>query len=182
MRRTPSALRLAAGLAAAVAACTAFAGDPSARSTGTWLSSYQVAGFIQYVRWPGDADLKRWEVCVAAPGTLAPGNDLGSSRGRPVAVRVLGAGEGLQGCHIADLTAVPASGARALLERTRGLPVLTIGEGERFCSAGGVICTRPVGAGGGFEVNLSALQDAGLNANAQLLMLGRRRQTAGAAP
>jgi hypothetical protein len=41
---------------------------------------------------------------------------------------------------------------------------------------------RPAGAGGGFEVNLSALQDAGLNANAQLLMLGRRRQTAGAAP
>jgi hypothetical protein len=31
-------------------------------------------------------------------------------------------------------------------------------------------------------VNLSALQEAGLAANAQLLMLGRRRQAAGGTP
>ena len=125
--------------------------------------------------------MRRWDVCVL-PGAAVPDGELPNARGRPIVVRALAANESPDRCQILDLTGMTAAQTRKMLERTRRAPVVTIGEGEAFCTAGGVICTRDAAAGGGFEVNLSALQEAGLAANAQLLMLGRRRQTAGAAP
>jgi hypothetical protein len=44
------------------------------------------------------------------------------------------------------------------------------------------VCLRPSSEGGGFEINLSAAQASRLNVNAQLLMLGRKRQIAGTKP
>jgi hypothetical protein len=167
-------------LAAAAASAAVLAADAPPRPAG--LTGDRVAGFIQYVRWPGEGEVRRWEVCVTSRDHAVLDADLPPARGRPIAVRTLAAGDGLERCHVADLSGLAPASARALLERARRLPVVTIGEGESFCSAGGVICTRSPGAGGGFEVNLTALQEAGLNANAQLLMLGRRRQTAGAGP
>lgn len=183
MADRPAAPRgLFAALAfAALAAGAALAADSPARAPSAALASDRLVGFIQYIRWPADGDLRRWDVCVM-PGAAHPDSELPTARGRPIVVRTLAANEAPDRCHILDLTGLTAAQTRAMLERTRRTPVVTIGEGEAFCSAGGVICTRNAAAGGGFEVNLSALQDAGLAANAQLLMLGRRRQTAGATP
>lgn len=146
------------------------------------LTPDRLSGFIQYVRWPDEAQLPRWEVCIPARGAAPPEGDALSARGRPIVLRTLSEGEGAERCQILDLTGVTPTAARALLDRTRRLPVLTIGQGDAFCSAGGVICLRPVASGGGFEVNLSALQESGLAANAQILMLGRRRHTTGGTP
>lgn len=179
-RPTLSLRCIAALLAAAAASAAVLAADAPPRPHG--LTGDRVAGFIQYVRWPGEEHVRRWEVCVTSRDHAGMDAEWPTARGRPIAVRALAAGEGLERCHIADLSGLAPASVRTLLEGARRLPVVTIGEGESFCSAGGVICTRSPGAGGGFEVNLSALQEAGLNANAQLLMLGRRRQTAGAAP
>jgi hypothetical protein len=179
-RAAPRSL-IAATSAALLAVCAgALAGADAARAPTPVAD--RIVGLIQYVRWPGEPDLARWDVCVAAGGVAPAGSDLPPARGRPIAVRVLSAGESPERCQILDATGVPPGGVRALLERTRRMPVVTIGEGESFCTAGGIICLRPAGSGGGFEVNLSALQEAGLNANAQLLMLGRRRQAPGGAP
>jgi hypothetical protein len=79
---------------------------------------------------------------------------------------------------VLDLSDASPDDAKPLLERARRLAVLTVGEGERFCTAGGVACLRRQD-GGGFEINLSAAQQARLSINAQLLMLGRKRQFAG---
>jgi hypothetical protein len=170
------------GLALLAAGAPALAGKAADVAAAPPLAPERLSGFIQYTRWPAEAELRRWEVCVPAGGSVPGEGESPAARGRPIAIRVLAPGEGADRCQILDLTGLPPAAARALLDRTRGLPVLTIGQGDAFCSAGGVICLRSTGAGGGFEVNLSALQEAGLAANAQLLMLGRRRQTAGAAP
>jgi hypothetical protein len=166
---------------AVIAAGAALAADSPARAPSAALASDRLIGFIQYIRWPGEGELRRWDVCVA-PGQTIPDGEWPTARGRPIVVRALAANEAPERCQILDLTGLTAAQTRAMLDRTRRTPVVTIGDGEAFCTAGGVICTRAAAAGGGFEVNLSALQDAGLAANAQLLMLGRRRQTAGAAP
>lgn len=181
--RTDAARAAAASLSLALmVGAAALSGAVPARASSTALSADRLAGFIQYLRWPGEGELRRWQVCVAVPDPALPEGELLTARGRPVFVRAVRAGESPDGCQILDLTGLPPADIRAFLERARRLPVLTIGDGAAFCSAGGTVCMRSPAAGGGFEVNLSALQEAGLNANAQLLMLGRRRQTAGAAP
>jgi hypothetical protein len=93
-------------------------------------------------------------------------------------VRTVAAGDTLAGCQILDLTVAPPASAKALLAQARKQPILTVGESSAFCTAGGVVCLRG-GEASGFEINLSAVQEAGLSVNAQLLMLGRKRQAAG---
>ncbi len=165
-----------------VAAALASAGGARAQapaSGGLVTVGDYVVGFVQYVRWPTEDDVKTWQVCVAAP--LADKADAyagRSARGKPFEVRAVAARDALDDCHVLDLSDASAADAKALLERARRLAILTVGEGERFCTAGGVACLRRHD-GGGFEINLSAAQQARLNVNAQLLMLGRKRQFAG---
>ena len=146
------------------------------------MSADAIFGFIQFVRWPLEEQVERWQICEARPASAAASETAGpGARGKQI-VRVHVAGpEHAQQCQILDLTALPQKDALAWLQRVRQLPVLTIGAGEPFCTAGGVACTRAAASGGGFEINLSAAQLAGLRISAQLLMQGRKRDTLGAA-
>jgi hypothetical protein len=101
-----------------------------------------------------------------------------TARGKPVAVRAVAAGEALAGCQILDLTDAPLPSVKALLAQARKQPILTIGDDPAFCTAGGVVCLRARDGASGFEINLSAVQEAGLRVNAQLLNLGRKRENA----
>jgi YfiR/HmsC-like len=165
-----------------VAAVSALAGAADAQAPptgGLGTASDYVVGFVQYVRWPAEDDIKSWQVCVAAPLADKANAFAGrSARGKPFEVRAVAARDAIAECHVLDLSDASAADAKALLERARRLAILTVGEGERFCTAGGVACLRR-SDGGGFEINLSAAQQARLNVNAQLLMLGRKRQIAG---
>ena len=164
------------GIAICVA-CATGARAQDAAADGAGAGAYLV-GFIQYVRWPAEESIAAWQVCTpTAPGKAAP-YGVGPARGKPVAVRTVAAGDTLAGCQILDLTVAPAASAKALLAQARKLPILTVGESSAFCTAGGVVCLRGGDAASGFEINLSAVQQAGLSVNAQLLMLGRKRQTA----
>jgi hypothetical protein len=176
-------IRAGRRFAAALAAALCFAGAPDdARAQaagGLGTAGDYVAGFVQYVRWPAEDEIQRWRVCIAAPvGDKAEAYAGRTARGRPFDVRAVGARDALDDCHILDLSDATPTDAKPLLERARRLAILTVGEGERFCSAGGVACLRRR-EGGGFEINLSAAQQARLSVNAQLLMLGRKRQLAG---
>ena len=165
-----------------VAAAWAFASATHAQApstSGLGTTGDYVVGFVQYVRWPAEDDIKSWQVCVSAP--LADKADAyagRTARGKPFEVRAVAARDAIADCHVLDLSDASAADAKALLDRARRLAILTVGEGERFCTAGGVACLRRRD-GGGFEINLSAAQQARLNVNAQLLMLGRKRQLAG---
>jgi hypothetical protein len=147
-------LRLAS-LAIGVA-CVAAAPAQAPRPDGDGADAY-LLGFIQYVRWPAEESIAAWQVC--RPGAA------GKS-----------AGDSLDGCQILDLTRAPAASARAMLALARKQPILTVGEDAAFCTAGGVVCLRPPEGANGFEINLSAVQEAGLRVNAQLLSMGRKRQ------
>lgn len=164
---------------AAVCALAGTAGGQAPSTGGLGTAGDYIVGFVQYVRWPAEDDIKSWQVCIAAP--LADKADAyagRTARGKPFEVRAVAARDAVADCHVLDLSDASTADAKALLERARRLAILTVGEGERFCTAGGVACLRRRD-GGGFEINLSAAQQARLNVNAQLLMLGRKRQLAG---
>jgi hypothetical protein len=154
-----------------------------APDAGLGTSADYIVRFVQYVRWPGEDAISAWQVCIAAPP--APGPDVyagRSARGKAFAARLVAARDELADCHVLDLTEAAGADAKRLLDRARRLAILTVGEGESFCSAGGTVCLRPRDDGGGFEINLSAAQGSRLSVNAQLLMLGRKRQVAGGRP
>jgi hypothetical protein len=167
-------------VAAATFALAAGANAQAPESGGLGNAAGYIVGFVQYVRWPVEDDTRSWRVCVAAPlGDKVDHYARRTARGRPFEVHEVGPRDDLAGCHVLDLSDASAADAKTLLERARRLTVLTVGEGERFCTAGGVACLRGRDGGAGFEINLSAAQQARLSVNAQLLMLGRRRQLGG---
>ena len=63
--------------------------------------------------------------------------------------------------------------AEPLLERVRGRPILTIGEGESFASQGGMIAFTLENKRVRFVINLAQAQKAGLNISSKLLNLAR---------
>ena len=143
-----------------------------------------ISGFVLYVRWPGDETIKAWQICVAAQADAGDAHYAGLRvRERPFEVRHVNVGDALGGCQILDLTASDAGTAAALLKATQGRNgLLTVGNGRDFCSAGGQICLRMSEPRGGFEVNLSAVKNAGFLINAKLLMMARQSDAAGGAP
>jgi len=143
-----------------------------------------ISGFVLYVRWPGDETIKSWQICVAAQADAGDAHYAGMRvRERPFEVRHVKPGDALGSCQILDLTASDAGTAAALLKATQGRNgLLTVGNGRDFCSAGGQICLRMSEPRGGFEVNLSAVKNAGFLINAKLLMMARQSDAAGGAP
>jgi hypothetical protein len=143
-----------------------------------------ISGFVLYVRWPDDAAIKSWQVCVAAPpGASDTQYATLVVRERAFAVRHVTPSDALADCQVLDLTAADPAVTLAFLKAAqarRGL--LTVGDGKDFCSAGGLICLHLHEPHGGFEVNLSAVKNAGFSINARLLMMARQTDAAGAPP
>jgi len=175
--RSPGSARLLLALLAALLAA------PMARAAAPTPQEY-ISGFVLYVRWPGDETIKSWQVCVAGGNAAADAHYTGLRvRERPFEVRAVKPGDGLNGCQILDLTGAEPSATAALLKTTQGRNgLLTVGSGRDFCSAGGQICLHTAEARGGFEVNLSAIKNAGFLINAKLLMMARQSDAAGGAP
>ena len=143
-----------------------------------------ISGFLLYVRWPDEAAISVWQICVAAPASASDARyaDL-VVRERKFAVRHVTPGDALSDCHVLDLTAVDAAAAPTFLKIAQPLRgLLTVGDGKDFCSAGGLICLHLHEPRGGFEVNLSAVKDAGFIINAKLLMMARQPATEGTPP
>jgi YfiR/HmsC-like len=143
-----------------------------------------INGFLLYVRWPDEAAISVWQICVAAPASASDTQyaDL-VVRERKFAVRHVTPGDALGDCHVLDLTAVDAAATLAFLKSAQPLRgLLTVGDGKDFCSAGGLICLHLHEPHGGFEVNLSAVKNAGFIINAKLLMMARQPAAEGAQP
>lgn len=96
-------------------------------------------------------------------------------QGRPVVVRpIRGAGQAA-GCHILYLGRTP--GAR-LAEALHEAPAtaLTVGEDETFLAAGGAVRLFDEDGHVSFEVNLPALQTAGVSISSKMLRLGHTQR------
>lgn len=167
------------------ALCVALSSAPkNGRANGTVdrAPEYAVkAAFIyhfgKFVEWPDEWSTERpdsFRVAVIGSNPFGAviyqqlaGKVLG---GRAVVVREIGAGEDLSGFHVAFVAAVHTDSLKSILDRMRSAATLTVGDTEDFIEAGGMVRffiseDRRVR----FEVNLRAVEDAGLSMSSRLL-------------
>jgi hypothetical protein len=139
------------------------------------LKAAFVYRFPQFVDWPEEAlCAPAIDICVASPnpfsGSLRRLVDGESVAGHPLRVRDIHRTADLAGCHALFLT--PRSDdADDLIRAAATRPILTIGEGDSFLDAGGIIALRIVDRKIRFDVDTDHARRAGLRINAQLLNL-----------
>jgi hypothetical protein len=167
--------RAAATLTAWVIAVLPVTATAQARYEEYSLKAAFVYRFPQFVDWPEQAlHSPAIDICVASPNPfsgslrhLVEGESLG---GRPLRVRDIHRAADLAGCHALFLT--PRSDdADELIRAAATRPILTIGEGDDFLDAGGIIALRIVDRKIRFDVDADHARRAGLRINAQLLNL-----------
>ena len=139
-------------------------------------------GIIGYTRWP---DMKgTLRICLS-------GNDRHSAiirqsarsveLGRPVIVRSTPE-DAASVCDIVYVSGAGTGEADELPHSFVGAPILTIGEGGRFCRIGGMFCLLPSTEGSSgksidrFAVNEKAISRSPLQINPQVLRLSKRIQ------
>ena len=143
------------------------------------VKSAYILNFLAYATWPRDALAPDAPLRLCILGENPLGDLLErATTGRTVqghSVRIVPVDRVVEAdrCHAAFIAERNRIGAEVWLERLQGKPVLTIGEGERFIGAGGMIAlvvdTRTVR----FEVNRAALLQAGLDLSSRVLRLAR---------
>ncbi|HEY1075887.1 MAG TPA: YfiR family protein [Fontimonas sp.] len=148
---------------------------------GLSTSAEYIVGFVRHVRWSDEERLPAWRVCIV--GELPREQERAYAgrivRGKPFAVLHLETDDPLGDCQVLDLTTVSSTRAQQVLSQVRGQPILAVGTGAEFCSAGGQICLHFASDGAQsrrkFEVNLSTIKESKLQASARLLTVGTVR-------
>lgn len=175
--RIPLMLRIVCGLLLALL-------SSAAPLRAQVLSESQIkAGFLynfaKYIEWPAEAFPGKdapLTLCVIGRDTLGPPLDSFDGKvvhGHPVAVkRMAGGSEDFRGCHILFVSESEQRHLAPILRTAQG-PLLTVSDVDGFIDVGGGIGLVTADERIQFEVNLGALQRAGLKASSQLLKLAR---------
>lgn len=93
--------------------------------------------------------------------------------GRSLVVKRLKRGASIKDCNILFVSAAEASHLDEVIQSTKGMPILTIGETPGFAAHGGVINLTLEGNKVRFEVNIDAAKQANLSISSRLLALAR---------
>lgn len=137
-------------------------------------------GILHYTRWPQPQPLTSHRLCLndgdADAVALARELDAQGAQSVPPvhsALRSLRAdlADSLLDCQAIYFGAMPVRGLQPLLLRLNRLPILTLGQGDDFCSYGGKFCLLQGPQGWQIKANLDAIAYSGLRVNARLLQL-----------
>ena len=171
--------------AAGALALLAFVHVPAARVQAAGPSEYELKAVLiykvaSYIRWPaaGEASARRPFV-IGILGRDPFGRVIDevvageTVHGRPVSIRRLSEAREASQCDLLYVSPSERSGFRRILHRLEGTPVLTVGDMDQFATAGGMINLTNDDRRIRFEINVSALDRAGLRAAAELLTLAR---------
>lgn len=138
------------------------------------LKASYLINFLKYVEWPGQhASLT---ICLLGRDTLLP--DLKPHEGQLVAgktlhIRYINGIEGLADCQVLF---VPASEEKRLgnyVRQAEKQAVLIVGETDKLLRNGGDIALTPANGKMVFDINLDAMDRAGLKPASQLLRMAR---------
>jgi hypothetical protein len=146
--------------------------------------------FLRYTEWPpspaGSDPHAPWVIAVIGPNWVVSvvrsvATSAGLVQGRPVVVRPLRLRPGplqplleqVDDTHLLFVHAAGSPQQRRLLHALRHRPVLTVGAGDSFVAAGGMLSLLRSGEHVVFAANPTAIRDAGLVVSAKVLKLAR---------
>lgn len=164
--------------------CASILLSPFGVRGGEAVEEYRLKGaflynFAKFVSWPSELTegLAALRICVNGP--RATQNALKASLdgkvvvGLPIEVRAIGANASAKGCQLVFASRDAGVNARQLARAVSGRPVLLVGESKGFARGGGMIGFVEENAKLRFEVNLAAVERAGLRVSSHLLKLAR---------
>lgn len=170
----------------ALAVCMSLGGLARAQSADSSESSEYLikAGFIynfaQLVQWPSAAFSQADSpIVIGILGTDPFGETIDrvvqgkKLEGRSLVVKRLKRGASVKECSILFVSSSEAPHLEEVLQTTKGMPILTIGELPGFAMRGGIINLTLEGNKVRFEVNIEAAKQANLNISSRLLALAR---------
>ena len=133
--------------------------------------------FAQFVEWPSNAFASAQSPFVIGIVGEDPFGQVLESivtgetvRGRPLQIRRFRRPRDIIGCHILYLSPSEDRRTAELLAAVRARPILTVGEGDDFIAAGGImqfVTERSIR----LRINLDRAREAGLNISSKLLRL-----------
>lgn len=172
--------------AIAVLVCVSLALPTSGQSSDSSDSSEYLikAGFIynfaQLVQWPAGAFSQADSPLVIGIFGTDPFGPIidrvienKKLDGRSLVVKRFKRGGAIKECNILFVSSSEASHLDEVIQSTKGLPILTIGETPGFAVHGGIINLIVEGNKVRFEVNIDAAKQANLNVSSRLLALAR---------
>jgi hypothetical protein len=155
----------------------AFAIDQSASAPA--LRAAFMYNFAKFTEWPANVIPRDQPMvfCVTDDAPMAEaleqivkGRAVG---GHALAVRRTGLDSGVRACHLLYASGLDAKRTTELLGTVDHLPVLTVGDFERFAQMGGVASFFVEDGKMRFAINIDSAQRAGLRMSSKLLMLAR---------
>jgi hypothetical protein len=131
--------------------------------------------FVKFVQWPAGAlpstnspiVIGLFETDPAAP-VLEQALQQKTANGHSLQVRRFRTDESPLDCHLFFLSRAERAQTGRVLERFKGLPVLTVSESEDFARSGGMINFVMKEENIRFEINLAAAERAGLQISSKL--------------
>jgi hypothetical protein len=154
-------------------------GQANAQASEYQVKAVYLLNFLQYTTWPASALPEDGPIRLCVLGTDPMGDLLVDAvagrraQGRRIELLPVERVVELERCHAGFIAQQNRVAAGVWLERLRGLPVLTIGEGEGFTRAGGMIALVLDASTVRFDVNADALRTAGLDLSSRVLRLAR---------
>jgi len=164
----------------AIVAVTLAARHPAAAqlllSPDLRMRAAYIYNLAKFVEWPPPSDAPSDAPIVfgvMGRGALAAALEMTvygkTIQGRPVRVRLVGSVLELKPCHLLFIGLAGGTGDVARAAAQAG--VLTVGEGEDFVRSGGMVNLIPYRERVRFQINLSAVESAGLRISSKLLRL-----------
>lgn len=166
----------------AVVAALCLAAAPAGYAEHTLSREYEIKAaflynFLKFVEWPEEAytdENSPGTICVLGADPFGEAFDViegKTARGRSIRVRrirgVAGAGE----CHILFIGSSEASRLKEVFRAAEGEGVLTVGETKDFARSGGAVNFFIKKDKVRFEINVDAVEKAGLKMSSKLLNL-----------
>ena len=148
-------------------------------------SEYQIKAaflynFAKFVEWPAKAlpeTSTSMTLCILGEDPF--GTDLEQSldgktvNGKSIAIKRFRGIRGLEVCHILFISSSERLHLPEILDALREASVLTVGETEQFAKLGGIINFTIEENKVRFEINVDAVERAGLKISSRLLKLGK---------
>jgi hypothetical protein len=135
--------------------------------------------FAKFTEWPGDALGAGSPVTLCVVGDDAVAGSLEEAvqgkrvEGHALGVQRMHADGPLRTCHLLYAGDINARTASQLLDGTRGLPVMTVSDLDRFAQMGGTAQLYLEGEKMRFAINVESAQRSRLRLSSQLLALAR---------